>query len=61
MALVQVMLYREEKMVLYQGDMKRQNEGLTDLEKDDYWTKNYPGKKDMSGSSTKMYVKSPFF
>ena len=46
MALVQLMLYREEKMVLYQGNIKNQEQQLSGLEADDYWDKNYPGKKD---------------
>jgi hypothetical protein len=46
MALVQMMLYREEKMVLYQGNIKNQEQQLSGLEADDYWEKNYPGKKD---------------
>lgn len=46
MALVQLMLYREEKMILYQGDIKSAEHVPTGLEADDYWSKNYPGKKD---------------
>ena len=45
MALVQLMLYREEKMILYQGDMKNSEGGTSGMEKDDYFEKNYPGKK----------------
>ena len=45
MALVQLMLYREEKMILYQGDLKERKDEPTGMEADDYWTKNYPGKK----------------
>lgn len=45
MALVQLMLYREEKMILYQGDMKNHEQTATGMEKDDYWEKNYPGRK----------------
>jgi len=45
MALVQLMLYREEKMILYQGDMKNHEQTSTGMEKDDYWEKNYPGRK----------------
>lgn len=45
MALVQMMLYREEKMVLYQGDMRRGERKPTGIGGDDYWDKNYPGKK----------------
>ena len=46
MSLVQLMLYREEKMVLYHGDLKHTEEVSSGMEKDDYWDKNYPGKKD---------------
>ena len=45
MSLVQLMLYREEKMVLYQGDLRHTEEVSSGMEKDDYWDKNYPGKK----------------
>lgn len=45
MALVQLMLYREEKMILYQGDIKNAEGGTSGMEKDDYFEKNYPGKK----------------
>lgn len=45
MALVQLMLYREEKMILYQGDMKNAEGGASGMEKDDYFEKNYPGKR----------------
>lgn len=46
MSLVQLMLYREEKMVLYHGDLRHTEEVSSGMEKDDYWDKNYPGKKD---------------
>lgn len=45
MSLVQLMLYREEKMILFQGDMKKRNTPSSGMERDDYWDKNYPGKK----------------
>lgn len=45
MSLVQLMLYREEKMVLYHGDFRHTEEVSSGMEKDDYWDKNYPGKK----------------
>lgn len=45
MALVQVMLYREEKIVLYRGDIKKAEHKPTGMEADGYWDKNYPGKK----------------
>lgn len=44
MALVQLMLYREEKMILYQGSTSEKESQATGLEADDYWDKNYPGK-----------------
>lgn len=45
MSLVQLMLYREEKMILYQGDMRGRETGSSGMESDSYWEKNYPGKK----------------
>lgn len=45
MSLVQLMLYREEKMVLYHGDLRHTEEVSSGMEKDDYWDRNYPGKK----------------
>ena len=45
MALVQLMLYREEKMVIFQGDMKNTEHKPDGIEADDYWSKNYPGKR----------------
>lgn len=44
MALVQLMLYREEKMILYQGDISSAQQNSSGMETDDYWAKNYPGK-----------------
>ena len=44
MALVQLMLYREEKMILFQGQMGEREQVLSAIEKDEYWDKNYPGK-----------------
>lgn len=44
MSLVQLMLYREEKMILYQGDpssAKKTDRGKSYLGNDDYFTKNY--------------------
>ncbi len=44
MALLQVMLYREEKMILYQGDMGKLNEEVDDkdyLGNDEFFTTNY--------------------
>lgn len=54
MSLVQLMLYREEKMVLYHGDLRHTEEVSSGMEKDDYWEKNYPGKKN-SGIAVKSY------
>ena len=46
MALVQLMLYREEKMVLYQGNLKGGREqSSSGFENDSYWDKNYKGKR----------------
>jgi hypothetical protein len=50
MALVQLMLYREEKMVLYQGNIKGAEQPSSGLENDSYWEKNYPGKKKLGYS-----------
>ena len=44
MSLVQLMLYREEKMILYQGNIQKGEERKDGMENDDYFTKNYPGK-----------------
>ena len=46
MALLQMMLYREEKMILFQGDARKASQEVTGLAADDYWEKNYPGKKE---------------
>lgn len=40
LSLCQLMLYREEIMILFQGETSRRNDELSDLEKDEYWTKN---------------------
>jgi hypothetical protein len=45
MAFLQVMLLREEKIILFQGDIKREEQKPTGMEADKYWDKNYPGKK----------------
>lgn len=45
MSLVQLMLYREEKLVLGHGDLRASESPSSGMEKDDYWDKNYPGKK----------------
>lgn len=45
MALLQVMLLREEKIILFQGDIKKEEQQPTGMEADGYWDKNYPGKK----------------
>lgn len=43
MALSMLMIYREEKMILYQGDMGRasQRDNKDGLENDEYFSKNY--------------------
>lgn len=46
MALCMLMLYREEKMILFQGDVKKQEQQVTGMAADSYWTTNYKGKKD---------------
>lgn len=56
MSLVQLMLYREEKMVLYHGDLRHTEEVSSGMEKDDYWDKNYPGKKNKCNSSKKLLL-----
>lgn len=45
MALVMTMIYREEKMILYQGDISKAEQNASGIEADDYWSKNYPGKR----------------
>ena len=45
MALCMLMIYREEKMVLLQGDMRKTEQEGRGLEVDQYWDKNYPGTK----------------
>ena len=47
MALAQLILYREEKMILFQGELRDRGMNTKGLEVDDYWSKNYPGKKQM--------------
>lgn len=44
MSLVQLMLYREEKMIFYQGNIHKGEVQSEGMENDDYFTKNYPGK-----------------
>lgn len=45
MSLVQLMLYREEKLVLGHGDLRRTETVSDGLENDEYWEKNYPGER----------------
>ena len=52
MALVQLMLYREEKMILYQGDVRETTDYSSGMGADDYWDRNYPGKKGREEGST---------
>ena len=54
LSLVQLMLYREEKIVLYQGELKRQTNTTKGMESDEYWEKNYPGRKE----SSKLFLKA---
>jgi hypothetical protein len=49
MALVMLMIYREEKMALFQGNLKQELQ-LSEMEAAEYWDKNYPGRKDVYGS-----------
>lgn len=56
MSLVQLMLYREEKMVLYHGDLRHTEEVSSGMEKDDYWDKNYPGKKNYAIAVKSYYL-----
>ena len=46
MSLVQLILYREEKMILYHGNLKQTENHSSGMEDDDYWTRNYPGNKE---------------
>ena len=41
MSLIQLMLFREEKMILYQGDMQRAQAKPKGLEMDPFFEKNY--------------------
>jgi len=45
-AMIQLMLYREEKMILYQGDLKKPEQKSSGMETDDYWSKNYHGNQE---------------
>ena len=47
MALCMLMIYRQEKMVVLQGDLKKVTYKPTGIEADSYWDKNYPGKKSL--------------
>lgn len=49
MSLVQLMLYREEKLVLGHGDLRRTETVSDGLENDEYWEKNYPGENGEMG------------
>lgn len=46
-SLIQLMLYREEKMILYQGDLtgSSRKESYKGLEKDDYFERNYRNRR----------------
>ena len=43
MALAMLMIYREEKMIILQGDLSSEVSSSSGLEEDDYFTRNYPG------------------
>lgn len=45
MSLVQLMLYREEKLVLGHGNLRRTETMSDGMENDEYWEKNYPGER----------------
>jgi len=51
MALCMLMIYREEKMILFQGDMRGDSArgGRDGLENDEYFTKNYDSRLEMWG------------
>ena len=55
MSLVQLILYREEKMVLYHGDHKQAEEPSSGMEKDDYWDKNYHRKRNGAAALNGWY------
>lgn len=55
MALVQLILYREEKMILYQGDVRKGETVSTGMENDDYWERNYPGKHGQENPALKRF------
>lgn len=44
MSLLQLMLYREEKMIQFQGNIRREESSSSGLENDEFFAKNYPGK-----------------
>ena len=56
MSLVQLILYREDKMVLYHGNLRHTEEVSSGMEKDDYWDKNYPGKKNCEIAVKSYYL-----
>lgn len=56
MSLVQLILYREDKMVLYHGNLRHTEEVSSGMEKDDYWDKNYPGKKNYAIAVKSYYL-----
>lgn len=56
MSLVQLILYREDKMVLYHGNLRHTEEVSSGMEKDDYWDKNYPGKKNYATAVKSYYL-----
>ena len=56
MSLVQLMLYREEKIIFFQGDVRHREAPSTGMENDDYWSKNYPGKPSERGVMSQSRV-----
>lgn len=44
MSLVQLILYREEKMVQFQGSLRKDESASSGMEDDSFFAKNYPGK-----------------
>jgi hypothetical protein len=57
MSLVQLMLYREEKMILYQGDVSKSKDRIPADYKgnDDFFTKNYDNKRKSVNLGTEFF------
>lgn len=54
-ALVMLMIFREEKMVLFQGDMKRGGTQISGMENDDYFRRNFKGGYSKWGAQWTMH------